>query len=155
MRRALPAVFFLASLLALPAGAVRADTVELRFDELIRKPVGPRGLEFSDKLLGAQGRQVRIAGYMVREETPRAGSFRLAPQPVGEDDDESSDLPASTFTVLLDPAQSQRFVLNPKGLITIEGRLEVGRQEAPDGRVSWLRLQLAPDALTLTSDNKP
>jgi hypothetical protein len=33
-----------------------------------------------------------------------------------------------------------------RGLVAVSGTLGVARHEAPDGRVSWVRLQLGPDA---------
>ncbi len=137
--------------LALLAGQARsADVVELKFDELVRQPIGARGIEFSDKLLHAQGRRVRIAGFMVHQEAAEPGRFLLSPTPVmlsEQADGLASDLPITTFTVLLDPSQAQRIVMPVNGPIALTGVLQIGRNEAADGSVSWLRLQLAPDAL--------
>ena len=149
MRISLSTALLLGLLLALSAGNVFASeaATDLRFDEMLRRPAGPRGVEFSAKLMAAEGQQVRIAGFMVHEDQAKPGRFLLAPVPLEQSDDESSDLPVSVVTVLLDPAQAQRIVHAAHGPITLEGRLEVGRREAADGSVSWLRLQLAPDAL--------
>ena len=48
--------------------------------------------------------------------------------------------------VLLDPAQNQMSVPHVPGLVRVSGVLGVGRHEAADGRVSWVRLQLSPEA---------
>jgi len=138
-------------LLALLAGTAQAaDTIELKFDELVRQPIGSRGIEFSDKLLAAQGQRVRMAGYMVHQEAAEPGRFRLAPRPImlsEEADGLASDLPITIVLVMLDPSQAQRIVTPVNGPIQLTGLLHVGRSEAADGSVSWLRLQLAPDAL--------
>ena len=147
----LPSLRPLVLVLALSMSAAHAaEPVELKFDELVHQPVGPRGIEFSDKVLAARGQLVRIAGYMVRQEVAEAGRFLLAPQPVAlseHADGPANDLPITTFTVLLAPSQAQRIVAPVAGRIELVGRLQMGRSEAVDGSVSWLRLQLAPDAL--------
>ena len=51
------------------------------------------------------------------------------------------------MTVLLDASQRERIVAHAPGLVTLTGRLELGRAEAADGRVSWVRLHLPPQAL--------
>jgi len=45
-------------------------------------PVGPRGLEPTDKLLRLRDQRVRVQGYMVREEEPLPGLFLLTSMPV-------------------------------------------------------------------------
>jgi hypothetical protein len=135
---------------AAPDMGASASVSELPFSSFFRRPIGPRGLELSDALLQADGRQVRLVGYMVSQETPQAGRFLLAPQPVrlSEDaDGAADDLPPGTVTVLLDAAQRERIVAHQSGLLALSGRLAVGRAEEADGRVSWVRLQLAPQAL--------
>jgi len=123
---------------------------ELPFSAFFRRPIGPRGLELSDTLTQADGRQVRLVGYMVSQETPQPGRFLLAPQPVrlSEDaDGAADDLPPGTVTVLLDASQRERIVAHRGGLLALSGRIAIGRAEEPGGRVSWVRLQLAPQAL--------
>ncbi len=132
------------------AQAADASFIELKFDELVRQPIGPRGIEFSSKLLSAQGQAVRMAGYMVHQDAAEPGRFLLAPRPVmlsEEADGLASDLPITTVLVLLDPSQAGRIVTPVNGPLTLTGLLRVGRLELADGSVSWLRLQLAPDAL--------
>jgi hypothetical protein len=158
IRSGLTASLACAALLHCPVPA-RADAVpevvaasvsELPFSSFFRRPIGPRGLELSDALLQADGRQVRLVGYMVSQETPLAGRFLLAPRPVrlSEDaDGAADDLPPGTVTVLLDAGQRERIVAHQSGLLALSGRLAVGRAEEADGRVSWVRLQLAPQAL--------
>jgi hypothetical protein len=133
--------------IAPPASAAPQD---LKFAQFFRQPVGDRGLQLSETLLSAQGQQVRLVGYMVAQEQPQPGRFWLTPRPVRMSehaDGEADDLPASTITVLLDPAQRERLIAHRNGLVVLTGQLQVGRQEDGSGRVSWVRLQLPPQAL--------
>ena len=52
--------------------------------------------------------------------------------------------------VYLDPRQQAWVVPHVRGLIAVSGTLSVGRREEGDGRVSWVRLQLDPDAARAT-----
>lgn len=133
------------------AQAAEADApIELKFASFFRLPVGPRGLELSDALRAADGRQVRLAGYIVAQEEPEAGRFLFAPYPIKlseHADGAASDLPASTVTVLLHESQRTRIVPHQSGVLVLTGQLQLGRDEDAEGRVSWVRLQLAPEAL--------
>ncbi len=123
---------------------------ELRFSQFFKSPIGPAGLELSDALLAADGRPVRLVGYMVAQEQARPGRFWLTPRPVRMSehaDGEADDLPAATVTVLLDPTQRERLVAHRDGLVLLTGTLSVGRVEDETGRVSWIRLRLPPGAL--------
>ncbi|MEI6803962.1 MAG: hypothetical protein WCK83_12440 [Burkholderiales bacterium] len=125
---------------------------EIHFKDFLRRPIGPRGIELSDTLLSANGQAVRIVGYMVQQEVASAGRFLLSPQPVQMSqhaDGEADDLPAVTVTVVLDDSQQDWVVAHTRGLVALQGVLQLGRQEATDGRVSWVRLQLDRDALRL------
>ncbi|PIM51978.1 hypothetical protein CS062_16880 [Roseateles chitinivorans] len=130
--------------------ASTAEVSELRFSQFFKSPIGPAGLELSDALLAADGRPVRLVGYMVAQEQARPGRFWLTPRPVRMSehaDGEADDLPAATVTVLLDPAQRERLVAHRDGLVLLTGTLSVGRVEDETGRVSWIRLRLPPGAL--------
>lgn len=138
--------------LAPPASAQPAagtEPLDLKFSSFFRQPVGPRGLELGEALRAADGRRVRLVGCMVAQESPTPGRFMLAPRPVrlSEDDGAADDLPPGVVTVLLAEGQEQRVVAHQPGLLALVGRLQVGRQEDASGRVSWVRLLLAPDAL--------
>jgi hypothetical protein len=65
-------------------------------------------------------------------------------------DGEADDLPAATVTVVLSESQRDRVVAHQPGPLALTGRLEVGPAEDETGRISWLRLHLAPDALAVT-----
>jgi hypothetical protein len=139
----------LASPSAEPSPAAAAP-MDLKFSQFFKSPIGPAGLELSDTLRAADGRPVRLAGYMVAQEQARPGRFWLTPRPVRMSehaDGEADDLPAATVTVLLDPAQRERLVAHRDGLVVLTGTLSIGRAEDETGRVSWIRLQLPPGAL--------
>jgi len=124
--------------------------VALRLQDFFQMPVGPKGLVISERLRQAQGRQVRITGYVVQQEVATLGQFLLTPRPVlmsQHADGEADDLPPATVFVRLDVEQQDWAVAHARGLVEVTGTLEVGRQEERDGRVSWFRLQLAPEAI--------
>lgn len=141
------------AVLSAPAWAQANDNaapVDLKFAGFFKQPVGPRGLEMADALRAADGQRVRLVGYMVAQEEPFAGRFMLTPRPVRMSehaDGDADDLPPATVTVLLDARQRERIVVHQPGLVALTGRLALGREEDASGRVSWVRLQLDPDAL--------
>lgn len=122
---------------------------ELRFRDFFHTPAGAMGLEISDTLRQADGQTVRLVGYMVQQENPALGRFMLAPRPVqisAHAHSDADDLPPATVVVYLDPAQQDWAVPHVRGLVTVSGKLSVSRHEESDGRVSWVRLQLDPEA---------
>jgi len=132
-----------------PAPSSTRVASELRFRQFFRTPIGPTGLEISDTLSQSDGESVRLTGYMVQHEIPTPGRFMLAPRPVQMSehaDGDADDLPPSTVTVYLDPSQADWAVPHVRGLVSVQGQLQVQRQEAPDGRVSWVHLQLDESA---------
>lgn len=149
----LPFLLLAGALSLLPCvapAAPAAAPVELSFSDFFAQPIGPRGLEPTEKLKAAAGHEVRLVGFMVQREQPQAGQFFLTPRPVAmaeHADGEADDLPAATVTVLLPEAQRARFVAHQGGPLTLTGRLEYGPAEDEAGRVSWVRLYIAPDAL--------
>lgn len=129
--------------------------VDLAFRDFYRLPVGPRGLEPTETLLGLNGRRVRIQGYVVQEEDPLPGLFLMTPTPVAlaERADGPADyLPGATVFVHLrgDDAR-QQYLLHRPGLWTAVGTLELGGQEEPDGRHSYVRLVV--DDLSVVRDS--
>jgi hypothetical protein len=123
--------------------------VELKFASFFRMPIGARGLEISQTLRNADGRSVRLVGYMVQQEQPVPGRFLLAPRPMQlseHADGDADDLAPATVTVLLAADQRNRVVVHQAGPVALAGRLQVGRDDQ-GGRVSWFRLQLEPEAL--------
>ena len=118
---------------------------ELALRELYQMPIGPRGLVPSAKLLALDGRQVRVAGYMVAEDAPVAGRLILAPVPtqlVDEDEPESDDLPPNVIYVNFPSAiQAQSM----RGQIRVTGTLRLGAVAQPDGRLAAIRVELSPE----------
>ncbi len=125
------------------------DALTLQFADFYRNPVGPKGLEPTDKLQNANGKMVQIVGYLVQQEIPVPGRFMLAARPVQMSehaDGEADDLPPATVMVYLDVQHNDWVVPHIRGLVSLQGMLNVGRAQTADGRVTWLQLQLGPDA---------
>jgi hypothetical protein len=121
----------------------------LAFKSFYKLPVGSQGLEMTDALLSAHGKERKIVGYMVQQERPHLGRFLLSPRPVQMSehaDGEADDLPAALVTVYLDASQSDWAVPHTRGRISLTGTVEVGRLEETDGRVSWVRMRVSPQA---------
>ena len=161
-RRAALLAAAVAAILSTPLVQAESATpaADLKFAQFFKTPIGPAGLELSDALRGADGRQVRLVGYMVAQEDAKPGRFWFTPRPVRMSehaDGEADDLPASTVTVLLDPAQKDRLVAHRDGLVALTGTLSVGGFEDETGRVSWVRLQLPAGALETraSAETKP
>lgn len=116
---------------------------DLKFNELYKMPVGPRGMEPSTKMMSLNKKQVRIVGYMAKEETHTSGLFIIAPLPVnmGDDDDKfADDMPANSIYVHLEnPSLPVDYI---PGLISLTGLLSVGNVMEVDDRVSYVRLLL-------------
>lgn len=125
--------------------APTAGVTELKFADLFKLPVGPKGLEATDKLRALDGKRVRIVGFMVQQETPIAGGFLLSPLPVAAGDEDESladDIPASALFVTL-PKGANAIVPTLPGLLKITGVLRVGAYEVPQaGRVAAARIEL-------------
>jgi hypothetical protein len=125
-------------------------TTALRFAQFFRSPVGPRGLAPTETLLRLDGRRVRLFGYMVLNDAPHSGVFQLAAMPVTlaeQADGAADDLPSAVVTVLLPSALAGRAVPFIPGILMVEGVLSVGARDEPDGRRSYVRLQLDRPAL--------
>lgn len=126
-------------------GAAPAGVTDLKFRELFKLPVGPKGLEPTEKLAGLDGKRVRIIGYMVQQDPPIAGGFMLSPLPVAAgdaDDAYADDIPASAIFVTL-PKGAGVIVPPLAGLIQLTGTLRVGAREMTGaGRVAPAVLEL-------------
>ena len=110
-------------------------------------PVGPRGLEPAPDLLSAAGQRVRVFGYMVLHDNPSPGLFLLAPWPLTlaeRADGQADDLPPAVLTVHVPDDRREVPMPYVPGVLMLEGRLEVGAVDEPDGRRSFVRLQLDP-----------
>ena len=62
--------------------ALPASVTELRFREFFKLPVGPRGLEASEKLLSLASKPVRMLGFMVKDPEPNPTHFIFSPVPM-------------------------------------------------------------------------
>jgi len=125
----------------LPAGVT-----ELKFSEIFRQPIGPRGLEFTEKLRSLDGRRIRILGFMARQTKPAERCFLLSPVPLTLNEVEyghADDLPATTIHVFTTPDAPAETPYTP-GLLLLTGKLSVGNRLEADGRTSTVRLQLDP-----------
>lgn len=123
-----------------------SEILTISFHDFFQRPVGLAGLLLNEQILQAQGRQVRLTGYMVQQEKLAPGRFLLAQRPVllsQDADGEADDLPPATVLVVLSPEQQDRFVAYTRGVIDVVGELDVGREECTEGKVSWIRLRLS------------
>ena len=119
---------------------------ELKFSDFYRMPIGPRGLEVSQRLLSLNGHTVQMRGYMVRQELPVPGLLILSPVPVelGDADESlSDDLPPTVVFVHFD----DRSVPHSRGVLQLTGTLSVGARNEADGHVSQVQLNVDPDQL--------
>jgi len=128
-----------------PLGATPVGITDLKFKDMFKTPIGPKGLEPSERLLSLHGRQVRLVGYMTTQEESKPGGLILTPMPVNlgdEDESLSDDLPGNAVFVHLSGKYADKAVPNLQGLLHLTGTLSVGAFEEPDGHVSSIRLEL-------------
>ena len=121
-----------------------AGVADLKFREIYRMPIGPRGLELTERARALDGQRVRMVGYMVEQELPARGGFILSPLPtlIGDEDESlADDLPPSVVFVHLAGASESQLAFMP-GLLHFTGTLRVGPREEANGRISSLRLEL-------------
>lgn len=140
-------------------GAPPRGVIDLKFRDMFKLPVGPRGLEPTEALSALDGKRVRMIGYMVQQEPLPMASFLLAPLPVqisDEDEPLADDLPPSTVSVIVPGAESKAIRSLP-GLIQITGVLHLGAvADANTGRVSGAQIRLdAPLARALVATPAP
>lgn len=132
-----------------------AGVTDLKFREMFKLPIGPKGLELSDKLAALAGQKVRMVGYMVAQDADTPGQFILSPLPVevgDEDESLSDDLPASSVFVHAAPASAQREIPHLRGLISVIGTFRLGAREEAGGRVSSFRLELDDSTSKIFTD---
>lgn len=109
----------------------------------------------SAKLLGLNGKRVRMVGFMAQLENPLKGAFYLCPRPIYGDESGggTADLPVEHVRVIVSSAREKEIVFIPR-LIEVVGVLEVGNQVEADGSVSAIRLLLDAPARSRTKTNK-
>jgi hypothetical protein len=128
---------------------------DLKFSEFY-ETIGDRGLRFTRRILGLDGRKVRILGYIVERQAPVPGTVLLTPIPVRLHEHEAGhadDLPAASVFVTV-PDRPGEVVPYTPGLFLLTGTLQLGNHEEVDGRVSSVRLILDPPA-THSPDGQP
>ena len=128
--------------------AAAEGVMDVAFTDFFKFPIGPLGLEFSDKARRLDGQQVRLLGFMVHQDQTQPGLMLLAPFALGTDEAEyglCDDLPASVVFVTAPRFQKTAVPFTP-GPLVLTGRLELGAKTEPDGRVSQVRLNLSDDA---------
>jgi len=133
-----------------------APATALSLTELYRLPVGPYGLEPTEKLLSLDHQRVRIQGYMVRQDEPYEGLFLLASQPVNlaeRADGGADDLPPGTVFVHLPSGNAGAIPAYRPGPIAVIGVLDLGARQENFDRISYVRLRL--DALTIDVPSSP
>jgi hypothetical protein len=161
-----------AELPPLPAGAE-----ELKFAAFFKLPVGPRGLELTDRLKSLDGKRVRILGHMVKEDLTPCNSCPVTPtkgkralpawmefvvpgrmmfteQPAMVSHAHyglADDLPPQTVFVTV-PDKFGELVPYTPGPMLLTGVLSVGNKPEPDGRISVVRLTIDPPARTAAAD---
>ena len=137
------AVLLVAALKATAASPGAPEpSAPLAFSDFFKRPVGPRGLEPGAKLLALAGSRVTLVGYLVRR-TDSDGPLIVAPLPVvlgDEDESLADDLPASIAYVRPVDHQVEAAIASCSAIVTVTGRLEVGRAAEADGRSSFVRL---------------
>lgn len=135
----------------LPVEALQGTdgAASLRFGDLFVRPVGPKGLEPTSRLLALAGERVSMVGYLATMRHPTPGRMVLTPLPVeiGDEDEQlADDLPPSAVFVHLSGIAAAQLPSGAGALVRLVGRLAIGPLEEPDGRVSSVRLLL--DAAT-------
>lgn len=119
---------------------------ELKFNDFFRQPIGPRGLEYTDKLRSLEGRRIRILGYMARQAKPVDRCFLFTPLPLTLNEIEyghADDLPATTLHVFTTDDAPAQTPYTP-GPLLLTGKLGLGNRLESDGRTSTVRLFLDP-----------
>lgn len=106
-------------------------------------PIGPGGMEYSEKIRALAGRRIRVRGYMVQQSERVPALFLLAARPVKVDtraDCNETDTPPALIHVLV-PGAAKALPFVP-GAHVLSGRLEIGARTENDDRISVARLVL-------------
>ncbi|MBC7786753.1 MAG: hypothetical protein H7Z18_04700 [Methylophilaceae bacterium] len=123
-----------------------AGVTDIKFNELYKTPVGPKGFDLTKKTIALIGKRIRIVGYMAKSEPATPGLFVLSPSPVemGDEDEKLvDDFPPNVMFVHMGDAQLAVPYIDR--LIKLTGTLQVGSFDEVDGHVSTFRLELDPE----------
>lgn len=132
---------------AAPAQSGAAAPAPLKFGDIFKMPVGPKGLEPTDAALALAGKRVRLVGYAVEQEGG-ASTLLLSPLPLmigDEDEGLADDVPPTAVAV---HSASKRALPKVSGLVEVTGVLEFGaRQDAATGRITAIHIAAEPKAV--------
>jgi hypothetical protein len=123
--------------------AVAAKCAPVQFAELFVTPAGPKGLEYTTNILALKGQPVRMTGFMVRHVNKDPAVFMLTEFPVSTMEHEYGivdSVPPNVVHVLLPERKDYGTAWQPYA-VTVYGRVELGRREEKDGRVSYVRIR--------------
>jgi hypothetical protein len=129
---------------------------ELRFDEFYKMPVGPMGLEPTEKLASLNGKRVRILGYMADIRLRNNRQMLFAPLPLRAQPLEygqADDIPATHVLVRVPGHPAQPVPFTP-GLMLLTGTLSVGGKSL-DGEKAYVRLLLDAPSTSLPPSPPP
>jgi hypothetical protein len=141
---------------------------ELKFADFFKVPVGPMGLELTERLKSLHGKKVRVLGFQVIESVTVCNSDPAAQNPVRKFASRfeagvpgrlllcatpqvvdfnhyghAEDLPPQVLYVTVPEYYGQPTPHTP-GMLLLTGTLDVGNKTEPDGRISVVRLILDP-----------
>lgn len=118
----------------------------LKFADIFKMPVGPRGLELTDATRALDGKRVRVVGYVVAQETATP-TLLLSPLPlsVGDDDEHlADDVPPSAIAVR---SATKRALPKANGLVEVTGVLELDALQDASGRISAIHIVADPKSV--------
>jgi hypothetical protein len=145
---------------------------DLNFEDFYQMPIGPMGMEFTDKIKALNGKRVRLAGFQVAEvvgvcnsepnassparkaramfEASVPGRVMLSSTPESVNFNHyglCEDLPPQVAFVTV-PELYGEVVPHHPGPLLVTGILDIGNKPEPDGRVSSVRITLDPTPTT-------
>jgi len=142
--RVLPLLAVLSLPLAARADVAEPAPVPLAFSEFFKRPVGPRGLEPTPRLISLAGTPIVIEGFLARTSEGQS-SLILSPVPVllgDEDESLADDLPPSSVHLhLLQPAL-RAAIAQCDGRLAVQGVLGIGPRREDDDRISFVRIDV-------------
>lgn len=127
---------------SLPASrSSESSLTNLSFKEFFELERGE--LKPSARLLALNGKHVRLIGFMVQMENAPSGAFYLCEHPIfcDEEGGGNADLPPESVLVLVSSYSGKTISFIP-GALEVTGTLNYGREEGPDGQISFIRLIL-------------
>ncbi|MBC8065722.1 MAG: hypothetical protein H7Y17_12900 [Chlorobia bacterium] len=129
MKASFGGAFLMAVLMASPAIHAQAEPIDLSFKDMFRAT--GRGLSPTPALEAANGKRVRVLGFMARLEEAPKGGFWLCSSPVFQDESGagSGELPPNAIYVIVRGA-GKKPVAYLAGKLAISGVLQI-KKEAP------------------------